>query len=142
MTNQKRPVKYIGKFKPRGRWEVLTPTEINGPALVDLLRCAYVDKHKSMRGKLDEIFVKVYGRALVFKDKDLGTICSRIRGYEKETGREFLDMVADIKDVIDEPLYRNSNGKSVPIEGDRLLDAYLAINEGKPLEEVKNILYL
>jgi len=83
-----------------------------------------------------------YGRSLNIPENQLGNTVCKIKGIEKETGLPMEELAVKIREYVgDISFFREVEGKMVPIESDRLLNAFKAIRDKLSANTVKYLIY-
>lgn len=132
---------YLGTWKP-GTLQVMTP-EIGDYVTKEHIVKNYFDAVKHNRSNIDEQFTALYGRPLYFSDKVTGTLVARIKEIMAITGKTLKEIAADFKAYMgkDCSFFRKENGKQIPVDSQRIMDAYKLIQEKQPVAAIENILY-
>lgn len=88
-------------------------------------------------------FKKIYGFPLKFSEKMTGEILVKIKNIMQQTGKPIEQICAEIKRYLGYncQFYRLVDGKAIPINSERILQAHSLLNQKVSILQVEEILY-
>jgi hypothetical protein len=107
--------------------------------IVELIKKVYDDNEKYIK----DLFLNIYEKPVKFSDK-LSDLFIKIKSIINMTGKSIDEIVSEIRSYLGYKcsFHRIQNGKLIPINSERILNAYKLVQEKKSLVVVENILYL
>lgn len=134
---------HIGTWRPHPDNGIKAMTFEEGDVARGLITKRYRAAIKINRETIDEQFTGLYGHPLYFSDKITSTLVIRIKEVMAATGKSLKGIGQDIKDYLGKEcsFYRKENGKQIPIDSNRIMDAYKLIQSHSPISEVEAVLY-
>lgn len=134
---------YIGTWKPNNPHIVVLSNELDGDMAADLIKKRYRAAIKYNRKNIDEQFTALYGKPLYFSDKITSKLVIRIKEVMAITGKSLKEIAADFELYMGKKcsFFRKENGKQIPIDSQRIMDAYKLIQDKHPIITIENILY-
>ncbi len=122
------------------RYKLTNDIDWIGSLIMDDYKAKILEKKKNINWYMKGL----YNRVILFDEKDTTSMIISLRKLLDVTGQEKTCHIQDfINDYMGEKVnfFRDHQKKRVPVEMDRIANAYLAVKAGKPKEEIQNILY-
>lgn len=145
METPKRLKNFIGSYKPS-----MSATTFQTQDLSDL-DAAFIVAEKQYwstlrynRRIINEAMIPLYGKPLFFRDRMTGDILIRVKKLKEATGKSLGEIGQDLKDYLGYPcsfFRQEASGRKIPVDSERILNAYTAMKENKAISEIENILY-
>lgn len=112
-------------------------------SIVKSVKELYPQAIRSKRQQIDDALRPFYGKALPFSENMLGTIMLKIINMQDTLGANTLQVANTIRKYMGYycRFYRKVDNREIPIESERIMAAYKAIEEQKPIQEIQKILY-
>lgn len=102
----------------------------------------YMNNVDYKRELIDKALQPIYGRCLVFNEGHTFDIYKKVEAIEKLVGN-IPNMVREFRTYLGYPctFYRTDGKKRIPVESNRIIDAYKAMKSKSPVRTVEKILY-
>lgn len=103
----------------------------------------YLNAIDSDRERINSKLNPFYGRALNIPEQELGNVIDKIIKIEEKTGKKMEEIAIEIREYLgnDCSFFRTEGDKLIPIESDRLLQAYKYLKARFPIKLIKSVLY-
>lgn len=111
--------------------------------LVEKIAGLYIVNVEIKREQINKTLRHLYSRDLVFHDKDISDIHIKIENFLKDAQKSMGDVAKEFRTYLGYKcsFYRREGEKSIPINSDRLREAYFAMRDKKPKRVIEKILY-
>lgn len=96
-----------------------------------------------IRERINDTLRPVYGTEIPFSDHVIPDVVRKIRYIIDKTGENLCDIAQQLRIYTGENLrfFRRQGLREVPVEADRILQAYLAMKRKEPIGRVKFLLF-
>lgn len=133
----------IGTFKPWRDANVRRMERSDSDIAALLIKKIYRNTIEHHKKRINATLFHFYGKNLNFPERMTTQIKERIFELMEVTDKEITEIVQTFKSYFGEDcsFYRKEGAKLIPVDSERLLKAYNAIQDGRLKTEVSNILY-
>ena len=85
----------------------------------------------------------LYGKPLVFTDRVTSEVTYRIKEMISETGKDIEEIAQEFRDYLGyrTTFFRKEGEKMIPVDSQRIMKAYRAMNSKAPVKEIEKILF-
>lgn len=85
----------------------------------------------------------LYGKSIVFADRVTTEVTYRIKEMINETGKDISEIAEEFREYLGyrTVFFREENGKRIPIDSQRIMKAYKAMQSRQPVKIIENLLF-
>jgi hypothetical protein len=111
--------------------------------IVERIAGLYIVNVEFKRREINKTLRHLYNRDLVFHDKDISDIYLKIEKFLQDAQKGMGDVAKEFRTYLGYrcSFYRREGDRSVPIDSERLREAYFAMRDKKPKRVIEKILY-